>query len=68
MLEKIKGYLTKKDMELLDDATTRTKKYNTASRHGSQCKDCNFNAWYVMIRCVVCSSKNLKLVMLNVVK
>jgi rubrerythrin len=59
-MKKIRGWLTKEDIELLEEASKRVLKYpkNPAKKYG--CEDCSYTWLYSSVKCPVCSSSKTK--------
>jgi rubrerythrin len=58
--KRIRGWLTKDDIEKLEEASKRVLKYpkNPAKKYG--CSDCNYTWLYSSLKCPVCSSQNTR--------
>ena len=60
--KRIRGWLTKEDVQLLEEASKRVLKYpkNPAKKYG--CTDCNYIWLYSSVKCPLCSSTKTKMV------
>jgi rubrerythrin len=58
--KRIRGWLTKEDVRMLEEASKRVLKYpkNPAKKYG--CDDCNYTWLYSSVKCPVCASPKTK--------
>lgn len=56
VLNKIRGFLTKDDLKLLEEASKRQLKYKKNPAQKWKCGDCEYTWLYSASRCPVCSS------------
>ena len=58
--KRIRGWLSKDDIDMLDEASKRVLKYpkNPAKKYG--CDECSYEWLYSSIRCPICSSMRTK--------
>lgn len=59
-IKRIKGFLTRDDVELLEEASTRKPKYKKATVHSWSCNACNYKWFYKSSKCPICSSHSVK--------
>ncbi|MCX6818925.1 MAG: hypothetical protein NT129_02895 [Candidatus Aenigmarchaeota archaeon] len=56
----IRGFLTHKDIELLEEASIRKTKYKKCFPKKFSCSNCSYNWFYKTVKCPACSSKEIK--------
>jgi rubrerythrin len=55
-IHRIRGWLTKEDIELLEEASKRHYKYPKNPAQKFKCSDCNYMWFYSSVKCPVCAS------------
>ncbi|HLC67594.1 MAG TPA: hypothetical protein VJI12_01805 [archaeon] len=56
-LARIRGWLTRDEMEILEEAGKRKLKYPKSPAKKFSCSECNYTWLYPSVRCPVCSSQ-----------
>jgi len=56
-IHRIRGWLTKEDVERLDEASKRQYKYPKRPAQKFKCSDCDYTWFYSSVNCPVCSSE-----------
>lgn len=56
---KLSGFLSKDDMEILQDASIRKPKYKKIYTKKWNCSKCSYDWFYQALRCPSCSSKDI---------
>ena len=57
---RIRGYLTKDDIAILDEASKRVYKHAKNPAKHYQCGECEYHWLYLSMKCPVCSSVQIK--------
>lgn len=60
MLSRIKGYLTKDDIELLEEASKRVYKHAKNPAKRFECGECQYAWLYPTLKCPICASMQIK--------
>ncbi len=60
VLKRINGFLSKDDLDLLEQASTRMPKYKKTQVHSWLCRSCHYQWFYKSVKCPVCESKQIK--------
>ncbi len=60
--KKVRGWLTKDDIEMLEEASKRVLKYPKCPAKKYSCGDCNYTWLYSSMKCPVCASPKTKMV------
>ncbi len=60
--KRVRGWLTKDDIHMLEEASKRVLKYpkNPAKKYG--CEDCSYTWLYASLKCPLCSSTKTKMI------
>ena len=59
-LRGIKGYLTRDDIDVLEEASKRVLKYPKQYVQKYKCSSCNYEWLYSAVKCPVCSTSGVK--------
>jgi len=55
------GYLTREDLDMLEQASARVLKHKKTFVAKSTCKSCSYSWFYDTIKCPSCESKEIKM-------
>ncbi len=61
LIKRIKGFLTREDMEMLQEASKRKLKYPKIFTKSLKCTACDYKWFYNTAKCPACESTEIKL-------
>ena len=59
-MHRLRGFLTREDLNMLEEASTKKTKYKKCFPKKFTCPSCGYNWFYETVRCPSCSSKDIK--------